>query len=224
MTPLVKGVSALAVAGCAVPLLITLSLVGLLGAGAAAAGWPALSGLLPDPGGFMLPAGRDLLAGSPSFPSWALPCGAEPGGLALDPSLCTGDPTPFPASYEGFQTGQCTWYVATRRRVTWHTQQGLLGGNAGQWFGLAAQAGYSVGPAPELGAIAVYSDGGDGHVAFVVGVDAAGDYTVAEANWALLGPAPPYVDLRGVAAGSTGSSAERLAGFIYGPAAAPAAS
>ncbi|MHB1526246.1 MAG: CHAP domain-containing protein [Candidatus Dormibacteria bacterium] len=223
MRPFTKGISALAALGCAMPLLITLSLVGLLGAGAAAASWPALSGLLPDPGGFMLPAGHDLLADSSSFPSWGLPCGPEPGGLALDPSLCTGDPQPFPFSYQGFATGQCTWYVATRRRVTWHTAAGLLGGDAGQWLGLAAQAGYSVGPAPELGAIAVYSDSGDGHVAFVVGVDAEGDYTVAESNWTLLGPVPPYVDLRGVAAGTTGSAAERLAGFIYGRAAVPAA-
>jgi len=221
LTPITKGASALAVAGCALPLLITLSLVGLLGSGAAAAAWPALGGLLPDPGGFMLPAGHDLLAGSPGFPTWALPCGPEPGGLAVDPSACTGSTTPFPAGYEGFSTGQCTWYVATRRRVTWRTQQGLLGGNAGQWLGLAEQAGFSVGPAPELGAIAVYSDSGAGHVAFVVGVDTAGDYTVAESNWALPGPTPPYVDLRGVAAGTTGSAYERLEGFIYGPGPTP---
>ncbi len=224
LTPLTRGVSALALAGCALPLLVTLSLVGLLGSGAAAAAWPALSGLLPDPGGFMLPPGHDLLAGAPAFPTWALPCGPEPGGLAVDPSACTGAPAPFPAGYEGFATGQCTWYVATRRLVTWHTAQGLLGGNAGQWLGLAAGAGFSVGPAPELGAIAVYVDSGEGHVAFVVGVDSAGNYTVAESNWALPGPLPPYVDLRGVAAGGTGSSTERLAGFIYGPAVAPTGS
>jgi len=42
---------------------------------------------------------------------------------------------------------------------------------------------------------------------------------VAEANWVFLGPRPPYVDLRGVAAGGTGDTSERLDGFIYGPAA-----
>ncbi|MHB1499757.1 MAG: CHAP domain-containing protein [Candidatus Dormibacteria bacterium] len=211
----------MAVGGCAVPLMVTVSLLGILGAGAAAAGWPAVSGLLPSPGGFMLPAGRVVLAGGSGFPPWALPCGPEPGALAVDPSTCTGHPLPYPYSYQGFSTGQCTWYVATRRLVTWHTKDGALGGNAGQWLALAAQAGLAVGATPAVGAIAVYSDQGDGHVAFVVGVDATGDYTVAEANWSLYGPVFPYVDLRGVAAGQTGSSSERLAGFIYGPAGSP---
>lgn len=197
-------------------MVVALSLLGLLSAGAVAADWGAGSGLLPDPGGFMLPVGADIPAGSPQFPGWALPCGPEPGALAVDPSACTGSPSPFPADYDGFSTGQCTWYVATRRRVAWHTASGELGGNAGQWLGLAAAAGYAVGPDPELGAIAVYSDAGAGHVALVVGVEASGNYTVAEANWVFLGPRPPYVDLRGVAAGSTGDAFERLAGFIYG--------
>ena len=209
-------ISAVALTGCAIPLLVTLSLLGLLGVGAAAAGWPAVSGLLPSPGGFMLPAGRVILSGGANFPEWAVPCGPEPGALAMDPSACTGHPTPYPYAYQGFATGQCTWYVATRRRIAWYTPSGLLGGNAGQWLGLAAQAGFAVGSTPTVGAIAVYTDSGDGHVAFVVGVDAQGDYTVAEANWALVGPAPPFVDLRGVAAGGTGSSFEHLAGFIYG--------
>ncbi len=215
--------SAVALGGCAIPLVVTLSLLGVLGVGAAAAGWPAISGLLPAPGGFMLPVGRVVLAGSHSFPEWALPCGPEPGALAMDPSACTGHPTPYPYSYQGFATGQCTWYVATRRLVAWHTPGGSLGGNAGQWLALAAQAGFAVGATPEVGAIAVYTDQGDGHVAFVVGVDDRGDYTVAEANWALYGPVAPYVDLRGVAAGTTGSSFERLAGFIYGPSPASSA-
>jgi surface antigen len=108
--------------------------------------------------------------------------------------------------------------VATRRRVVWHTSTGELGGNAGQWLQLAAATGYAIGPDPQVGAIAVYTDSGAGHVALVVGVDASGDYTVAEANWVFLGPRAPYVDLRGVAAGTTGDGFQKLAGFIYGPA------
>ncbi|MGH7639842.1 MAG: CHAP domain-containing protein [Candidatus Dormibacteria bacterium] len=213
----------LAAPGCALSLIAALCLAGLLTAAGVAAGLASPEGPLPEPGGFMLPAGATIPAGSPDFPSWALPCGPEPGPLAVDPSLCTGSPSPFPVDYEGFQTGQCTWYVATRRRVTWHTPQGELGGNGGQWLELAAAQGYAVGPAPELGSIAVYTDPGAGHVALVVGVDAEGDYTVAEANWTFLGPRPPYVDLRGVPAGGTGTSYERLAGFIYGPEVAGAA-
>ncbi|MGA9776333.1 MAG: CHAP domain-containing protein [Candidatus Dormiibacterota bacterium] len=213
---MLAGTGPLLAAGCLVPAVAVVSVLGLLGAGAAAAGWPALGGLLPGPGGMMLRPGAILLAGSPSFPAWALPCGPEPGALALEPSACTGHPYPYPYDYQGFATGQCTWYVATRRLVTWRTPQGLLGGNGGQWLALAAAAGYMVGPAPELGAIAVYTDAGPGHVAFVVGVAADGAYTVAESNWALPGPAAPFVDLRGVAAASSGSTLERLAGFIYG--------
>jgi len=194
-----------------------LSLLGLFSAGAAAVGWGSVSGLLPVPGGFMLPAGTEIPDGSSSFPDWALPCGPEPGALAIDPSACTGSPIPFPTDYDGFATGQCTWYVATRRRVTWHTSTGELGGNAGEWMRLAAAAGYLVGAAPQVGAIAVYTDSGAGHVALVVGVDAAANYTVAEANWVFIGPRPPYVDLRGVSAGATGDALQQLAGFIYGP-------
>ncbi|HVB14428.1 MAG TPA: CHAP domain-containing protein [Candidatus Dormibacteraeota bacterium] len=210
-------VAAVALGGCAITVVMALSVVGLVSAAAVAAGWGSVSGLLPNPGGFMLPVGSDIPAGSADFPVWAQPCGPEPGALSVDPSACTGSPSPYPADYEGFSTGQCTWYVATRRRVTWHTPSGELAGNAGQWLQLASADGYSVGPDPQIGAIAVYRDSGAGHVALVVGVDASGDYTVAEANWVFLGPRDPYVDLRGVAAGTTGSGFERLAGFIYGP-------
>ena len=214
---LLGGVGSLVGIGCLLPAVLAASLLGLLGAGAAAAGWPALGGLLPEPGGMMLAPGQVVLAGTPAFPAWAAPCGPEPGALSVQPSACTGHPVPFPAGYQGFATGQCTWYVATRRLVTWRTPGGLLGGNAGQWLQLAAAAGYQVGSAPELGAIAVYGDRGPGHVAFVVGVGTDGSYTVAESNWALPGPTAPYVDLRGVAAGSTGSPSESLEGFVYGP-------
>jgi surface antigen len=198
-------------------MLLAVSLLGLLSAAAVATGWSSTTGVLPDPGGFMLPVGADIPAGTADFPDWAQPCGPEPGALAVDPSVCTGSPSPFPANYDGFSTGQCTWYVATRRRVVWHTASGELGGNAGQWLQLAHADGYQVGPAPQVGAIAVYVDSGAGHVALVVGVDSAGAYTVAEANWVFFGPRPPYVDLRGVDAGGTGDSSERLDGFIYGP-------
>lgn len=210
-------IAVLASLGCSLSTLIAISLLGLLSAAAVATGWSSTAGLLPDPGGFMLPVGADIPAGTADFPDWAQPCGPEPGALAVDPSACTGSLSPFPANYDGFSTGQCTWYVATRRRVVWHTASGELGGNAGQWLQLAHADGYQIGPAPQIGAIAVYVDSGAGHVALVVGVDAAGAYTVAEANWVFLGPRAPYVDLRGVAAGGTGDTSERLDGFIYGP-------
>ena len=167
-------IAVLASLGCSLSTLIAISLLGLLSAAAVATGWSSTAGLLPDPGGFMLPVGADIPAGTVDFPDWAQPCGPEPGALAVDPSACTGSLSPFPANYDGFSTGQCTWYVATRRRVVWHTASGELGGNAGQWLQLAHADGYQIGPAPQIGAIAVYVDSGAGHVALVVGVDAAG--------------------------------------------------
>ena len=198
-----------------------LGALGTVGLDLAAAPLGAAGGLVAaaplGAGGFMLPPGGHLDAGRASLPAWALPCGPEPGALAVDPSGCTGHPVPYPLDYQGFATGQCTWYVATRRRVAWHSPTGTVGGNAGTWLANARAAGYAVGPAPALGAIAVFGDAGPGHVAFVVGVAASGAYTVAEANWDYFGPRAPYLDLRWVPPGGTGSAQERLLGFIYGP-------
>src|SRR5258708_32025130 len=51
---------------------------------------------------------------------------------------------PYPAT--GFPVGWCTWYVATKRNVTWR-------GDAGFWYANASAQGYPVGPTPKVGAI-----------------------------------------------------------------------
>ena len=77
-----------------------------------------------------------------------------------------------------FPFGQCTWWAAYNRRVTW-------GGNAGDWLVNAQAQGVATTDYPSVGAIAVYRRGGDyssyGHVAIVVAVKPR-SYTVSEMN------------------------------------------
>jgi len=78
-----------------------------------------------------------------------------------------------------FPYGQCTWWAAYNRRVTWN-------GNAADWLGNASAQGFHTQPTPTVGAIAVYGRVGGyshlyGHVAVVIGVG-PGTYTVSEMN------------------------------------------
>src|SRR5713226_1711287 len=77
-----------------------------------------------------------------------------------------------------FPFGQCTWWAAYNRRVTW-------GGNAADWLANASASGLPIGAEPSLGAIVVYWPGGMysplGHVALVVALTSS-TYTVSEMN------------------------------------------
>ena len=53
-----------------------------------------------------------------------------------------------------FPFGQCTWWAAYNRRVTWS-------GNAGDWLANAQAQGVETNATPSVGAIAVYHPGGD---------------------------------------------------------------
>jgi hypothetical protein len=79
---------------------------------------------------------------------------------------------------DAFPFGQCTWWVAFNRQVTW-------GGDARDWARNAQAQGILTSPLPSVGAIAVYRPGGAysalGHVAVVVGMTAT-TYTVSEMN------------------------------------------
>jgi surface antigen len=77
-----------------------------------------------------------------------------------------------------YERGQCTWYVAGRRRIPngW--------GNADNWYYAASADGWRTGPTPAVGAIATTSAGAFGHVALVEHISA--DYTqvyVSEMNY-----------------------------------------
>lgn len=93
-----------------------------------------------------------------------------------------------PSSYylEGFDyepginypVGQCTW--AVQKLTGW---AGDWWGNASTWATNAARDGYAVGTTPAVGAIAVWDDGGFGHVAYVTGVQSETSIQVLEANY-----------------------------------------
>jgi LysM repeat protein len=105
----------------------------------------------------------------------------------------------YPAT--GFPVGWCTWYVATKRNVTWR-------GDAGFWYANAAAQGYPVGPTPKVGAIMVTWESWAGHVAYVEAVNPDGSWVVSEMNWLAF----DVINERTIKPGQLGG---RLVGFIY---------
>ena len=101
----------------------------------------------------------------------------------------------------GFPVGWCTYYVATKRNVTWR-------GDAGYWYQNAAAQGYAVGPTPRPGSIMVTWESWAGHVAYVESVNADGSWVVTEMNWVAF----DVINQRTIRPGQLG---QRLVGFIY---------
>ena len=106
---------------------------------------------------------------------------------------------PYPAT--GFPAGWCTWYVATKRNVTWR-------GDAGYWYYNASAAGYPVGPTPRVGSIMVTWESWAGHVAYVESVNPDGSWVVSEMNWIAFN----VINERTIKPGQLGG---KLVGFIY---------
>jgi LysM repeat protein len=99
-----------------------------------------------------------------------------------------------------FVMGQCTWYVASRRNVTWT-------GDAWMWWGNARAMGVPEGQVPEPGAIMVtWESPWYGHVAYVEQVNADGTFVVSEMNF----KAPYVIDTR-----TLRTKDVPLLGFIY---------
>ncbi len=78
-----------------------------------------------------------------------------------------------------FPFGQCTWWAAYNRRVTWW-------GDAGNWLANAAAEGVPTSSVPTVAAVVVYRPGPAysvfGHVAIVLSTQ-PGAYTVSEMNF-----------------------------------------
>ena len=93
--------------------------------------------------------------------------------------------------HDRFASGNCTWWAAYNRQVTWN-------GNGGEWLLNAAAVGRPSSATPQYEAIAVYPVGSTygqyGHVALVIGVTPT-SYTVSEMNYKGLG----VVDQRTIA-------------------------
>jgi LysM repeat protein len=100
-----------------------------------------------------------------------------------------------------FPVGWCTYYVATKRNVTWN-------GDAGYWYANAAAQGYAVGSTPKVGSIMVTWESWAGHVAYVEAVNPDGSWMVSEMNWVAF----DVIDERTIKPGQLGS---KLVGFIY---------
>lgn len=83
---------------------------------------------------------------------------------------------------KGFAWGNCTYYVANHKKVTWR-------GNANQWLKNAAAAGVPTGSSPASGAIISFSGRGYnsyyGHVGIVVDVD-GDDLIIKDMNYRRL--------------------------------------
>lgn len=107
-----------------------------------------------------------------------------------------------PYSAANFPVGWCTYYVATKRHVTWS-------GDAGYWYANAAAQGYPEGPTPKVGAIMVTWESWAGHVAYVEAVNPDGSWVVSEMNWLAF----DVIDERTIKPGQLGG---KLEGFIYG--------
>jgi surface antigen len=78
-------------------------------------------------------------------------------------------------SNSGFPWGQCTYYVATKRKVNWN-------GDAWMWFRNARGAGRPEGKVPVAGAIVVMWGSWVGHVAYVEKVNPDGSFLISEMN------------------------------------------
>jgi surface antigen len=93
-------------------------------------------------------------------------------------------PFAFGPTNDWFPWGQCTWYAASLRNVTWN-------GNAWEWAWTAAAAGRPTGMRPRVGALVVFGPGngysGFGHVAYVVSVQSRTSFTIDEGNFLGLG-------------------------------------
>lgn len=107
-----------------------------------------------------------------------------------------------PYNASAFPVGWCTYYVATKRNVTWR-------GDAGYWFANAAAQGYPEGQVPKVGAIMVTWESWAGHVAYVEAVNPDGSWVVSEMNWLAF----DVIDERTIKPGQLGG---KLEGFIYG--------
>ena len=103
----------------------------------------------------------------------------------------------------GFPYGQCTYYVALRRNVSW-------GGNAWSWFD-AANGIRPEGHVAVAGAIVVFHTGWFGHVAYVESVNEDGSFVIAEMNFWGNGGGWGRVDHRTI----TAVDFRSVTGYIY---------
>jgi surface antigen len=124
-----------------------------------------------------LPEGMELVIPGGHGPALTIKTESHPSAVRFGGGykVTLGAPV-GPSTNPRFPWGWCTWYVATRRDVTWM-------GDAYQWFGNAQAQGYPVGSSPKADSIMVTWESGLGHVAYVESVNADGTFLVSEMNF-----------------------------------------
>jgi LysM repeat protein len=145
------------------------------------------------------PAGSYLQVPVTAAPSGALVgryFSRAPGGVPTIFEVHTSVP-------DGFPYGQCTYYAALRRNVTW-------AGNAGWWFG-AANGIRPEGHVAVAGALVVFHTGWFGHVAYVEKVNPDGSFVISEMNYYGDGGGWGRVDHRTI----THADFWSVTGYIY---------
>ncbi len=112
-----------------------------------------------------------------------VPGGSQPTTTAAASALGSGYAWGGSATYgdNGYDFGYCTWYVAELRIKAGDPLPSDLG-NASTWGIRAQEFGLPVGNTPKVGAAVVTSTRGEGHVAYVTGVNADGTINITEMN------------------------------------------
>ncbi|MGT2771883.1 CHAP domain-containing protein [Streptococcus marimammalium] len=100
-------------------------------------------------------------------------------GQILTVTNSTPVPVEVSKEYTGsYPIGQCTWGV--KQLAPW---VGEWWGNGGDWAGTASWLGYQIGTTPMVGSIICWTDGGYGHVGYVIDVQNETSIQILEANF-----------------------------------------
>jgi surface antigen len=109
-----------------------------------------------------------------------IPNGSQPAPVVAS-RITASATTAIYGSYNGYDYGFCTWYVANRRAAIGRPVPSNLG-NANTWAILAGSMGFATGSTPQVGATAVKHAAAPGHVAFVEQVNNDGSFWISEMN------------------------------------------
>ncbi len=110
-----------------------------------------------------------------------IPNGTEPASVSAA-NIVYGWGSAPTYGYNGYDFGECTYWVALERAKAGRPLPSDLG-NAATWGIRAQQFGLPVGTTPAVGAAVVMSTYGYGHVAYVIGVNPGGTITISEMNY-----------------------------------------
>lgn len=116
-----------------------------------------------------------------------IPNGTEPAAVSFANALYGWGSVPT-YGFNGYDPGQCTWWVAKLRAEAGNPLPTDLG-NAYTWGINAERFGLPVGTTPQVGAAVVTSTVGYGHVAYVTAVNPDGTITISEMNYYFI----PYL-------------------------------